>query len=302
MFNIKDFIGYVGSKGLARTNRFAVVINLPSFLASTENTKVLSLMCYQTDLPSKTLNTSETKYNGDIRKHASGKTYYQHQFIFNVSSDMVEKEIMDAWMNFIVPTTHELVYLADYATDIEIYQLNTNDEPVHGVKLKECFPVVANPLTLTNADANAIHHLMVQFSYKSWETILSTSNVSNVETQTGKGIVGTLLNQRGTTKAESFFVDEIERNVGELVDVNLEDIGKLSPEAKTVVNKLNTVLGLSDKDNVKSILDDASKLKNNNIIKNITDKRFVDGLVDNAVNKLKETGASKVKDLFSKLF
>lgn len=301
MFSTKEYIGYVTSKGLARANRFAVVINLPSNLANAENTKVLSLMCNQTDLPSKTINTSETKYNGDIRKYASGKTYYQHQFVFNVSSDMVEKEIMDAWMDFIIPESHELVYLSEYATDIEVYQLNTKDEPVHGVKLKKCFPVVANPLTVTNADSNTVHHLMVQFSYQSWETILSTSNVSNVK-NSSEGITGTLLNQRGTIKAESFFVDEIERNVGELIDENLDDIGKLSPEARTVVNKLNKVLGLTDKDNSDSIITDITSLKANDIIKNITDRRKVDGLIDSAVDKITQTGATKVKDLFSKLF
>lgn len=205
MPTFKEYTSGILQNGLAPTNRFQVLIPVPAALLPTEKpseetgpaagisklkkyfgeavkvvriftgggsseyTRGLDLMCSQTELPGKTINTSETKYNGDIHKIGQSLMYGNHQFTFKVSGDMYEKTIIDSWMNLIVnPNTHEVSYLNDYAVTINIFQLDKQDKIVHAVSLIDAFPVMMNPLTLSNTEHNNTHELMVQFAYRRW--------------------------------------------------------------------------------------------------------------------------------------
>jgi hypothetical protein len=203
MSTYKQFAAHIQKHGLARTNRFKIIIPLPEKLnekfnsvsaspnksklaeaigsivkvvriftgpGNTEFTRGLEIMCMQTELPGKTINTSEGKYNGDVFKVGSSITYGNQQFTFKVSQDMYEKNILDAWMNLIVdPITHEVGYFKDYAVSITVFQLDAEDNITHGVILHDAFPVMTNPMVLSNAEMNNVHELMTQFAYKRWE-------------------------------------------------------------------------------------------------------------------------------------
>lgn len=205
MASFKEHTAHILKHGVSRTNRFQVLIPVPSKLqnsvtsnseldkkskfaeifsetikviqvftggGTTEFTRGLDLMCSQTELPGKTINISETKYNGDTNKVGNSIMYGNQQFVFKVSKDMYEKNIIDAWMNLIInPKTHEIGYMNDYVSDITIYQLDTNDQIVHAVMLEDAFPVMMNPLTLSNLEQNNVHELMVQFAYKKWTNV-----------------------------------------------------------------------------------------------------------------------------------
>lgn len=205
MASFKEHTAHILKHGVSRTNRFQVLIPVPSKLqqsvtsdkevdkksklaevfseaikviqvftggGTTEFTRGLDLMCSQTELPGKTINISETKYNGDTNKVGSSVMYGNQQFVFKVSKDMYEKTIIDAWMNLVIdPKTHEIGYMDDYVSDITIYQLDVNDQIMHAVLLEDAFPVMSNPLTLSNLEQNNIHELMVQFAYKKWRNV-----------------------------------------------------------------------------------------------------------------------------------
>lgn len=202
MPTFKEFAANVGKHGLARTNRFQVIIPLPDKMsqafanqdnrsplvkaigevskviriftgpANTQFTRGLELMCSQTELPGKTINTTDTKYNGDTYKVGNSIMYGNQQFSFRVSADMYEKTIIDAWMNLIVnPATYEVGYYDDYTVPITINQLDTNDNIVHSVMLYDAYPVIANPLVLSNAEMGNVHELMTIFAYKRWQNL-----------------------------------------------------------------------------------------------------------------------------------
>lgn len=205
MASYKEFTTHLMKHGLARTNRFQVLIPLPPKMLQVEesveeeqeesrlrrafgeavkiiriftgggNNEVargLDLMCSQTELPGKNINVTETKYNGDTLKMGHSILYGVQQFAFKVSGDMYEKNILDEWMNCVVnPVTHEVGYMDDYVSDITIFQLDSSDRIVHGVVLKDAWPTMANPLVLSNMETNNVHELMCQFSYRRWENI-----------------------------------------------------------------------------------------------------------------------------------
>lgn len=219
MASFKEHTANIMQNGLARTNRFQVLIPTPmmrnaaavdessdEFIGprppvsklkslfgeavkviriftgggSSEYTRGLDLMCSQTELPGKTINTSETKYNGDVHKIGQSLMYGNQQFTFHVSQDMYEKTIIDQWMNLVVdPETHEVSYMNDYAVTINVFQLDQNDKIVHAVALIDAFPVMMNPLTLSNSEHNNVHELMVQFAYRRWINLDLSADPNN---------------------------------------------------------------------------------------------------------------------------
>lgn len=219
MASFKEHVAHITKHGLSRTNRFQVLIPVPQKMqeavdgtgeqeifgppkpksklqkyfeeavkviriftggGTVEFTRGLDLMCSQTELPGKTINISETKYNGDIRKMGNSIMYGNQQFVFRVSKDMYEKNIIDEWMNMIVdPITHEVGYYSDYVADVTIFQLDMKDEITHAILLHDAYPVMTTPLTLSNVEQNNTHELMVQFAYRKW------SNIEFQEEKTG---------------------------------------------------------------------------------------------------------------------
>lgn len=264
MANFKEFAAHLTKHGLARTNRFQVLIPLPEQLqrdlateekdqsrlqriigevvkvikiftgpSSAEYTRGLDLMCSQTELPGKILNISETKHNGDTWKVGQSVTYGNQQFVFKVSTDMIEKDIIDKWMNLILdPETHEVGYLKDYAVDITVFQLDTNDKIVHGITLKDAYPVMTNPLTLSNLESNNTHELMTQFAYRKWINL-------SVEKQNPEDVNSLLQTPLGPFLAPILSNPAVQRGL-EYVKQNTGL--DLEGEAVNIYNQVNQVL------------------------------------------------------------
>lgn len=314
MPTFKEYTSGIMQNGLAMTNRFQVLIPVPAALlpsekpdgppsgfsklmkyfgeavkvvriftggGSSEYTRGLDLMCSQTELPGKTINTSETKYNGDVHKIGQSLMYGNHQFTFKVSGDMYEKTIMDSWMNLIVnPNTHEVTYLQDYAVNINIFQLDRMDKIVHGVTLYDAFPVMMNPLTLSNAEHNNTHELMVQFAYRRWANIDLSAEAGNgldslLDTPLGPYLAPILTNpvvQRGLEYVKNATGLDLE---GEAMNIynQVDDIVK-----NTTGESVNKTVGLLN--TVKASLD-----VNDNISQTDAGKLF--DFVEGTIGKLK---------------
>lgn len=302
--------------GLARTNRFQVLIPVPTAMiqppgkedeqpesmfsklkgyykeamkvirifkggGGSEFTRGLDLMCSQTELPGKTVNTSETKYNGDVHKIGNSLMYGNQQFTFKVSRDMYEKTIIDQWMNLIIdPTTHEIGYLKDYAVNINVYQLDESDAIMHAIELVDAFPVMMNPLTLSNNEHNNTHELMVQFAYRKWQNLDLTAEAGNgldslLDTPLGPYLAPVLSNpvvQRGLDYVKNATGLDLE---GEAVNIynQVDDIVK-----NTTGESINKSVGLLN--GIKASLDV------NDLITRPQVGQLFD-LVEGTINKLK---------------
>lgn len=263
MPSYKEFVAHAQKHGFARTNRFQVIIPLPDKItqvlatntqksplaeaigkvseivriftgpSTTAYTRGLEMMCMQTELPGKTINVSEGKYNGDVFKVAHSILYGNQQFTFKVSGDMYEKTILDAWMNLIVdPDTHEVGYYKDYVVPISIFQLDTNDNIVHGVVLHDAYPVLTNPLTLSNAEMNNVHELMTQFTYKRWENLDITGMSGSAFSQLAQTPLGPYLTPILSNPVVQRGLDYIKNTTG----LNLEG------EAMNVYNQVNDIV------------------------------------------------------------
>lgn len=198
--DFKDHLRYVIDHGIARSNRFQVLIPLPPFMQKKtvqqatgqlsldifgvdvgpilsaflgadrkEVTRGLDIMCDQTDLPGKSFTTSDVKYNGDFYKLPNTVVYSLHNFNFHPSEDMYEKNLIDAWMSAIINiNTQEIMYYEDFTTDITINMMDTNDRVVYTAILKDAYPIYNNPITLNHGEKDMAAIMMVQFAYRKW--------------------------------------------------------------------------------------------------------------------------------------
>lgn len=201
---LKQYISYITKHGLARNNRFEVLIPLPDKLidamkegqeedeekrskrwtdskvfktirtfmgGSGEVTRGLALMVEDTFVPSKSLTTTDVRYNGDFYRIPFANTYDNHEFIFRVSRDFYEKDIIDKWMKFIFdPVSHNVQYYDDFTTNITINVLNNQDQVVYSVMLIDAFPMTCSPMQLSNNAQNDYMRLITMFAYRRWLT------------------------------------------------------------------------------------------------------------------------------------
>lgn len=263
MATVKEQFAHVLKHGLARTNRFQVLIPLPrslqqqssnvdqdkasSFLNSdviklissfasggTEVTRGLDMMTEMTELPGKNITTTDIRYNGDFYKLPYSVVYEPQQFVFRASRDMHEKNIIDEWMNLIFdPRSHEISYMDDFAVDITINQLDEQDNIVYSVILHDAFPTICTALQLSNEDSDQYHRISVSFMYRRWgrlgEAEEESSGLVDALSQTPFGpIVTPVLSNPAVQKGLEVF----ESNTG----IDLEG------EAVNVYNQVNSIV------------------------------------------------------------
>lgn len=224
----QEHMYHVIKYGIARSNRFNVMIPLPkaiqgndtsssksslfsvfgvdvldkvtSILSNRKGEEVrgLAMTCEQTEMPGKSFTTSDVKYSGEYFRVPYNNVFGLHSFTFHVSGDLYEKAIIDTWMsNIINEKTQEIEYYDNYVSDITISTLDTQGKETYSVVLKDAYPVFCNPVTMSHNESDSGCILIVQFSYKRWEPLTTTasSGVSTLaETPLGKFLTPVLAN------------------------------------------------------------------------------------------------------------
>jgi hypothetical protein len=244
--SLNERFKHITKYGISRPNRFNVVIALPQALqdivneknsqdqdggnflkpligevgidlvkaymgSGTEIVRGLDIMCESAELPGKSFSTSETKYNSDYLNVPFDITYAPITITFVVSRDLLEKNIIDEWMNLIIdPVTHQVSYFDTFASpSIEIQQLNEQDQVVHKVKLKDVYPSEMTSMQLSNETTDDYHRLSVTFIYRSWQNldVEQPSGVANLS-QTPLGPLTTPILSNPAVQRASEFVTQ----------------------------------------------------------------------------------------------
>lgn len=170
-FSLLEFQAEVlGNTGLARQNRFEVIIIPPPSIALLG--RKVSLFTEQTNLPLQTIIAKPFRiHNNPIEQRPLAVEYGGEgiNFTFHLDSDMNVKRFFDQWCNLIVGKDDYLVnYSSEYLTDILIRQLNEQDMVTYEIKLIEAYPRNINMLPLDNNAVAQTHRLNVLFAYKKW--------------------------------------------------------------------------------------------------------------------------------------
>jgi len=158
---LNDFISLVKLGGLARTNRYTVLI--PKF---GDIARDVLLLCDQVQLPGTNFNTADMRTYGETRKAPYERLYDDVNMSFYVDTSLTVKKFFDEWQNSIQnPISRNFNYYDDYTCDIVIEVQDLKNRSRYGVKLFEAFPKSIGAVQLDYAGKD-IMKLSVNFAYK----------------------------------------------------------------------------------------------------------------------------------------
>jgi hypothetical protein len=178
-FNLNNFRSFV-NKGLAKPNRFEIQINLPSSIANTPaaqqlgtQDRTISIACEISHLPQLMLHIKPYVIYGPAQQRVITSDYGGDNIdmTFLLDKDMYIKTFFDTWIhNIVYPSTFNVNYLENYASDIIIKQLDEHDNIKYQATLISTFPKGISPLTLDYSATNQVHKMTVSFAYRKWST------------------------------------------------------------------------------------------------------------------------------------
>lgn len=231
-FNLSNFQAEVLGKGLARVNRFEVIIPRPKLLnqrspqkgfngaiiggervaTSTIAPQRISLLCEQAAFPLFNINVKPYRIYGTPYQRPVTSDYGGDglPMTFHVDREMTVKRFFEDWARFIINRdTFNVAYQEQYIVDIEIYQLDEFNRRTYGIKIIEAFPRSLNQMELNNNAQNQTHRLIVLFSYRKWMFIndnpsksIQEPTVQNPKVRVdavGESIIKTTETNQGTT-------------------------------------------------------------------------------------------------------
>jgi hypothetical protein len=134
----------------------------------TEQLRNISVRIDSFDLPGKSLSTKEVKHYGPFKKIPYAMTYEDIQVNILLSLNMIERDIMSEWMNYIYNyNTAKLKYFDDYVAEINISTFNQNNEETHKIKLVDAYPTEIGTISYSYSN-NEPSKVPITFSYRKW--------------------------------------------------------------------------------------------------------------------------------------
>jgi len=190
-FSLSNFQTEVKRNGLARVNRFEVLIPSPPVLSRSFSERLVSLFAEVTNFPPLNLSVRPLKIgSGPTYQRPIGSEYGGDglSMTFHVDRRMFVKTFFDDWMQAIIDgTTYEASYQEDYISKINISQLDEAGNKTYSIDLIEAFPRSMNLMELNHSSQNQTHRLNIIFAYRYWVDSRKADNrqvVPNVPFQT----------------------------------------------------------------------------------------------------------------------
>lgn len=166
---ISNFISQVKHRGLARTNRYDVIVIFPYKNATTETMTVASLFCDSVNLPGANISTNPQRVFGEPREMPYEKIYDPVTLSFYVDSGMEIKTAFDDWMNMVVDTDKRTIgYYRDFTSLVHIYVRTVNNQAPYMCTLYEAYPKTINAIQLDSSSRDVMK-LSVTMQYKYWK-------------------------------------------------------------------------------------------------------------------------------------
>ena len=125
--------------------------------------------CESAVLPGRAVSLKEARTYGPIRRIPWDQTYTDVTLTFIVGGDMFEKLFFEAWVQSLYdPITNNWNYYKEYIAPIDIFQQNTKDESIYGIRLDEAYPSTIADLSVAHTDTDNFHKLSVTIAYRRW--------------------------------------------------------------------------------------------------------------------------------------
>jgi len=179
MFDTNSLKSQVANRGgFAFTGKYLVsFLNTPTRLGYVPS-KLLSMTCENTSLPTRSIQASEKLIYGTSYQMPYKHAYGEISMTFYLTKDMSAKKMFDRWLNLIVdPVSGDLGYYENYTCDINVAMFGKNignpgessATADYAVKLIRAWPSIVAEVALTHSGGADIAKLPVTFQYKKWE-------------------------------------------------------------------------------------------------------------------------------------
>ena len=187
-------------EGMARPNRFIVIINPPqklqlnsdpidqeqgfgdnngnlNDLKSAAVRENMQMMCNKITMPSRDINTSPHKTYGPKREMPYAYSFSgEIELTFYGDKFLRQRMFWENWQKTIFDgETHDMRYYDDYVGSIDIFQLGQFDAKAdddarvtYAVRLYEVYPQIISPIEYTYGNNNAIVEVPVTLNFRNW--------------------------------------------------------------------------------------------------------------------------------------
>jgi hypothetical protein len=177
-FKISDFKTSIGN--LVRPNLFSATLSgykkivggLTAQLPDVDNT--FKFRCEKAELPGRTLATTEDAVGGGPSlKLPYDVTYNDITLSIICSSDMIEREFFETWMDKIIgrggrSNAGLVSYYADYALGVtlKVDQLNESGKTLISYTLNDIYPTALTPMNASWEETNTYQRFGVTLAYR----------------------------------------------------------------------------------------------------------------------------------------
>lgn len=164
---LNEFIGEIRGDGLARQNRFSVIITRPKgLLVRGHPVELIQLFCEQAVLPSLAYSSQPIKTYGEDREVIYDRNFEDITLTFLVDRNMSVKAFFDDWSNTIINRNTRLMgFYDDYITTLQIFVQDLNDKDVYVSTIYEAYPKNISQIQLDN-NSKDVMKLSITFAYK----------------------------------------------------------------------------------------------------------------------------------------
>ena len=146
--------------------------------ASAGMNTTFSFRCEATELPGRTIATTEDIAYGPVTKHSYDMTYNDLTMTVIASEDMRERAIFELWMEQAVRNTNQtggtlggkggtVGYYEDYATGVvRVYQVNDQGYQLAKYTLAAAYPIQLSGMNLNWEELNTYQRFTVTMTYR----------------------------------------------------------------------------------------------------------------------------------------
>jgi len=169
---LNQFISQVQQIGIARTNRYNVIITPPQKLPSLGNLGLsnMLLFCDQVQIPGINISTIQNRTFGEFREVPYEKLFGDIQLSFYVDNNLTVKGFFDDWVNLIQnPASRTFEYYNNYISTMQIEVEDTQNRIRHRTNVYEAYPKTISAIQLDYSNKD-IMKLQVTMQYKYWTT------------------------------------------------------------------------------------------------------------------------------------
>lgn len=231
---ISDFVSSI-STGLARTNRYSVILDFPSVVNTDGllDTRTMLMFCDQIQLPGLTVQTNPNRTFGEVRETPYEFNYEPITMSFYVDSKMHVKVLFDDWLKGLQSYDRRTFrYYDQYiCPQMNILVQDTLDRNTYQVNLYECYPKSIGAVQMDYA-AKDIMKIQVTMVYKFWKSVEIGPSPSDSEFASGAPLQGAI--SRGI---DIPFFEGFQTDINEIVNIPTQYLEDFSTFQSTVAKE-----------------------------------------------------------------